>query len=289
MVEPELQRTPEAPRIPPALRNYQDYRHFLRDWFAHKKTLRTGFSYRRLSQVLGLKSPNFFHLVLSGQRNLSPELAKSLAEYLCLSVRERNYFLALVRKETARGEASLAEAEKARRVALRKLITSPMSRMQEEVFTRWYHMLVRELVFVKGFEPSGEYISAKLNRVVSVKEAEESLALLLRTGFLVPGDNGKLKAAEPVLDSGNTVFSRETMQKHHGETLKVWGEHLKELSPAEQELGLLHIPIRSERIPELRARIRRFQDEVIGWLESERDADRVVQLGTYLVPFSGEN
>lgn len=284
MVNLETERLGESkPR--PELKKYQSYRVFLGDWFAHKKSLRPGFSYRRFSVLLGLKSPNFLQLVISGQRNLSPELAAKVAKLMAFSQPERNYFLSLVRKESAATRAEQEEAEKQRRIALRKLLNGPVSQLQEKIFSRWHHMLVRELVFLPDFEPSGEYISAQLSGLITVEEAEESFALLVRGGFLTRDSKGRYRPAEPLVDSGDAVFTHEFMQRHHGETLAVWGKHLEKLDAPNQELGLLHIPIASEKIPELRQRIRRFQDEIIGWLEAEQNPDRLVQLGTYLIPF----
>jgi uncharacterized protein (TIGR02147 family) len=238
--------------------------------------------------MLGLKSPNFLQLVISGQRNLSLEMAARLARLMHLTQPERAYFLSLMQIEIAKGNEAKAEAERDRQIALRKLVSSPLTRLQEKVFSRWHHMLVRELVFLKDFEPSGEYISRHLNGLLSPVEGEESLQLLLKLGFLKHGKNGKLEAAEPVIDTGDSTFTHTCMQKHHGETLVTWGKNLAKLNSAEQELGLLHIPIASEKMPELKTRIRRFQDEIIGWLQSETNADRVVQLGTYLIPFDSE-
>lgn len=275
----------KADRSGPDLKGYQGYRAYMKDWYVFRKGLRPGFSYRRFSQLLGLKSPNFLQLVVSGQRNLSLPLAAKFCRLSHFTAAEQAYFLALVRYEDAGSEKEKSEAEKSRRIALRRLITGPMARDQAEVFSRWHHMLIRELAFLPGFEPSGDYVSRKLNGLITAEEAEESLAMLKRAGFLVVRE-GRLVPAEPVLDSGNSVFTHEQMQRHHGETLVKWGRNLERLDPAQQELGLLHIPIASERIPELKKRIRRFQDEIIGWLESERNPDRVVQLGTYLIPFA---
>lgn len=53
-----------------------------------------------------------------------------------------------------------------------------------------------------------------------------------------------------------------------------------------QELGLINIPINSNKIPELKQKMRQFQDEIIGWLQSEDKPNCVVQLGSYLMPIT---
>ena len=179
--------------------------------------------------MLSLKSPNFLQLVILGERNLSAPLAARLCKLLHLNSDERAYFLALVEAESAGNEKEREEAEKNRRIALRKLLTTPMTLLHERIFSRWYHMLVRELVFLPDFEFSGEYVSRRLNGLISAAEGEESLNLLLKAGFVVyedGPDGGRYRAASPVLDSGDGIFTHELMQKHHGETLATWGWNL---------------------------------------------------------------
>lgn len=283
----ELESTQESsgPKELPLLRRYMSYRSYLRDWYAHKKSTRSSFSFRRFSSLLGLKSPNFMQLVLSGQRNVSSELAVKLCEILKLKGAERSYFLSLVDFEQARSEEEARRAEKLLFSARKKLVTSHIDRVREKVVSDWYHMIVRELVFLPNFEATGEFVARALNHLITVEEGEESLKLLLSTGFLTRDENGKYRAQDVSVDTGDYVFTRAAMEKHHGGTLVAWGKNLARLDPKNQELGLLHIPIDSQKIPELRDRIRRFQDELIGWLCDEPNPDRIVQLGTYMIPF----
>jgi hypothetical protein len=54
-------------------------------------------------------------------------------------------------------------------------------------------------------------------------------------------------------------------------------------------LGLLHIPIHKNKLPEFKRRIRQFQDEIIGWLQDEKEPTQVAQLGTYLIPVTKDS
>lgn len=282
---PKTQKTDELPLV----RNYSSYREFVRDWFNYKKSLRSGFSYRQFSSRLGLRSPNFMQLVLAGERNLSNELAEKLSELMNLKGAQKNYFLALVHFEQAKVPEEKAKFEKLVLAEKRKMVTTQIEKLRVEVLSHWYHMLVRELVFLPNFEASGEFISRALSGLITPEEGEASFQMLLTSGFLKIDENGKYVAADLAVDTGDFVFARSLMQNSHAETLKTWGKNLSKLHPNEQELGILHIPINSEKIPELRARIRRFQDELIGWLCEEKNPDRVVQVGTYLIPFEKIN
>ncbi|RYZ67000.1 MAG: TIGR02147 family protein [Proteobacteria bacterium] len=278
----KAQASVPGPRL---LRSYADYRSYLLDWFEQKKISRPGFSYRRFSEVLGLKSPNFMQLVISGQRGISADVADKLCKQIGLKGAERTYFLSLVERDQAKTEEDRRLADKHLLAARKKLVTSHLDEVKQIVVSEWYHLLVRELVFLPNFKMDGDFVSRSLNGLISESEATKSLQLLVEAGFLVKKEDGAWAAQDVAVDTGDYTFTRASMSKHHGDTLVAWGKNLETLNPKEQELGLLHIPIASEKIPELRDRIRKFQDEIIGWLCEEKAPDRVVQLGTYLIPF----
>ena len=97
--------------------------------------------------------------------------------------------------------------------------------------------------------------------------------------------SGQLRPADPVIDTDDQQMQATLLRDFHADTLKVWSANLEKLAPQEQELGGLNIPVRPEDLPELRRRIRQFQDEIIGWAQSIKDPEQVAQLGTYLLPF----
>lgn len=268
----------------PDILKYRDYRIYLRDVYNFRKHLRPGFSYRQFSQLAGLKSPNYLQLVILGERNLTERTAERIAQALKLRPKEIDYFIALVRLDNAATPEERREAERWQLVAAKRLAAKEIKNVQSEVLSEWYHLLVRELVLFKDFEPSGEYIAKKLNNTISVEEAQQSLALLLRAGFLIEKD-GRYQQADPVLDSGLDLFMHSFMQQFHSGLLKVWSKNLENLGAGQQELGVLNIPIAKDKIPLLREKIRIFQDEIIGLVKDEDNPDCIVQLGTYLLPF----
>lgn len=276
--------------------DYATAKDFVSAWIEHKQSKRTGFSMRQLCARLELKSPNYLKLILDGKRSLTIDLGLKLSNLMALDARQKNYFLSMIEAESA---ASDHESELAERKVLRgrrHLKTEIFNEDRRELVSRWHHLLVRELTFLSDFDFSPDYVVKKLNGQISRDEAARSLELLVEHGLIAKKPRGDTEtrdrdsrdrwySTDKVLDTGNETFAREAMLEHHSETLKVWSEGLANLNPDEQELGLLHIPISSEKLPELRRRIQQFQDELIGWLMTEDKPDRVVQVGTYLIPF----
>ncbi|WP_413586243.1 TIGR02147 family protein [Bdellovibrio sp. HCB274] len=268
----------------PEIARYTCYRAFLRDFFEYKKSLRSGFSYRQFANLVGLKSPNYLQLVIQEKRNLTETTGRRLAEALKLNAKEVSYFEALIRLQNAENDEERTKAQKNVHACLKKLLAQFVQLDASEILNKWYHLLVREMVLLKGFEPSGEYISKKMNGIISVEEAERSLKFLLNSGYLK--NNGETyEQSEPVLDTGIDIFNHDFMQEYHAQTMKAWSTNITQLGYENQELGLLNIPLPKNKLGELQEKIRQFQDEIIGWSQSQKDCDELVQLGTYLMHF----
>jgi uncharacterized protein (TIGR02147 family) len=149
--------------------------------------------------------------------------------------------------------------------------------------TDWHYLLIRELAALPDFEPSGSYVSQKLQNLISPEMCEKALRLLLDTGFLKE-EQGQWKITDPILDTGDTLFMDELIKKYHAKNLKVWSENLDLWNSRDLEMGVLNLSLPASKIPELKNKIRDFQDQILGWLQNESKTDSVVQVGVYMIP-----
>ena len=276
----EVEKVKGLPR--PQISNFKSYREYLSAFFEFKQSLRSGFSFRRFAALVGLKSPNYLQLVIQGQRNLSPATAQALCEALKLSSAETHYFMALVQVESARTSSDSMKAEKELFRALKGLSAKFLDQTEFKILSQWYNLVIRELSFLPDFEPSAEWITEKIGHKITLQQAEEALQFLIEAGYLIFKD-GRYQASDPVLDTGVTIFHHPLMAEYHSKNLRMWSDQLSQggLGGKRQEIGLLNIPMPSSKMDELKAKIRAFQDEIIGWAQDFKDPEEIVQLGTY--------
>src|SRR5512133_1692492 len=76
--------------------DYLDYRAYLRAYYEAAKRRPAGFSFRTFSKRAGLRSPNFFKLVIDGDRNLGKDTVGKFADALGLEGEAREFFADLV-------------------------------------------------------------------------------------------------------------------------------------------------------------------------------------------------
>ena len=267
----------------PLIEKYKDYRKFLSDYYSFKKNHRAGFSFRQFALRAGLKSPNYLQLVMKGERNLSENMADQVAAAMDLTISQKKYFISLVRQENCKTDDELHKAKEEALISLKKLVSKYINKNKEKVLTEWHYLLIRELAALPDFEPTGEYVHSKLKKLVSVQTGEKAIRVLIEAGFLIEEDN-RWKTADPVLDTGDSIFTEAQIKQFHSQNLKVWSENLNLWKSEELELGVLNLSLPASKIPELKNKIRDFQDQILGWLQDEKDSDSVVQLGLYMIP-----
>jgi uncharacterized protein (TIGR02147 family) len=76
--------------------SFDDYRDFLKHHYFESKKNKSAFSYKEFSKAAKIQSPNYFKLVMDGDRNLTINNIHQFANAMALSAGERIYFEALV-------------------------------------------------------------------------------------------------------------------------------------------------------------------------------------------------
>jgi uncharacterized protein (TIGR02147 family) len=273
------------PALPLKVVEYSDYHQLLRDYYSHKKLQNRNFSFRRFAQLAGIKSSNYLLLVMNRQRKLLPATAKAVARAMAMTKPETDYFVALVKMERARSVEEQDQIEKDQRSARKKILTKELPAEKAEYLRSWYCPLVRELAFLPDFKPQPAWVSEKLKGMITADQAEGAIDLLLKLGLWKEVKN-QIIVTDVFLDTGSEEksYGDINITKIHKQNLLAWTALLEDLPKSERELGLLNIPIDEKKIPELKLRIQKFQDEIIGWLQDEKAPTQLVQLGTYMIP-----
>lgn len=99
----------QAPPVLPVLKEagpdvyaYRDYRRFLTDWFAWKKSVQPHYSGALFAKKAGFNSHTLLGMVIRGQRNLSPTSIRAFCRALGFKAQEGTYFEKLVLFNQAR-------------------------------------------------------------------------------------------------------------------------------------------------------------------------------------------
>jgi len=252
------------------------------------------FSQRLLAQELGLrqrKNPSysmrafsrFIELpppvvceVINGKRGIPKYKAEVVAEKLQLSPKKKHEFIQCIRTP----RADLKRLSKVDDEANMKLLLNEENHFK--VISEWEHFAILSLVKTKGFRSKTEWIAERLG--ISIVRADDCVRRLLDLGLLVPGEKGKLTAAQE--DTTTTIdVSSAAIQKGHMEALDIAKERLVSTPVKKRDYSSNTIEIDTKNIERAKVLILEFRRKISKFL-SQGKPDQVYQISMQLFPLS---
>lgn len=269
----------------PDIFGYLDYRTYLRDLCAARKTLNPHFSYRYLSQKLHIKSAGFLSWVLQGKRNLSARLVLAIAQYFKLNAAESTYFESLV-------AFNQAETHDERRHAFDRLL--PMRRGSVKqldadacaFYRTWYYPALRELVAL--FPVSDSTIAeaaARLSPPVKVQEVKEALATMVRLGLLKKSEKEIYERTDQVISSRRNI-PLVALHDYQIDCMDIAKSAFDSFDKSERELSTVTMSIDDDAYLSVLERLAALRREVMEIARSVKKPTRVMQLNLQYFPLT---
>lgn len=265
---------------------YTDYRKFLRDWYQSAK--QSGrLSYRSFAQRAGLKSINFFKFVMDGTRNLTEDSIRKFATGLKLNKQEAEFFrnLVLYNQATAVDEKNGHYAALMRSRKFSRL--KPIEKNQYEYYSDWFHPVVREMVASESWDGTAGWIARRVHPSITTSQAERSIALLERLGFIEKAADGKWRQAETLISTGAELQSH-VVHQYHKMLLDLAKQVMDELPPARRDVSTMTLGVKRERVAEIKNRIQEFRRDILKIVSEDTEPQEVVQLNIQMFPLTQE-
>jgi uncharacterized protein (TIGR02147 family) len=266
---------------------HDDFRTFLRAYYAHKKAQGRGFSLRVFSRTAGLTSSNYLKLVMDGDRNLSPEMAERFAVACGLTGPAAEYFVALVALGQAKGHAERERAYKQLKAFRRFRQVHPLDSVYEAYHAHWFIPAIRELAARRDFRADPKWIASTLMPAISARQATQALNVLRKLGLLVEDESGTLRQAHALVETPDRPLGHHVVRFHRA--MMERAAEAIDLVPREQrEIASLTLCLSDRRMDELKAQLARLRDELLHEYTADADARRVVQVNFQMFPLSIE-
>ncbi len=264
---------------------YSDYRKFIHDYYIYRKTLNKSFTYRNLSSLAGINSSGFYPLIVQGKRNLTKATVKKTAEALSLNPLETEYFANLVWFNQSKSfKMKNAYFDKLIELLQKKDI-HVITEDQHDIFSEWYHTVIRELVVCREFNDDYRKLGTMLKPEITAKQARESVELLLRLGFL-KNENGKFIQTSPVITTGHDLKSHLVIN-YQVKMLKLALEAFDRFGPDDLlSNSSTTFRISKETYELFKLKNRDHRQELLSIANADNGADQVYQLNINMFPVS---
>lgn len=261
----------------PSIYSYSDYRKYLKDVAAEMRGKNRHFSQRVFNRKLGFNSPNFLNLVMLGKRNISFVAVHKLAERLGLDERETKFFEHLVM-------FNQSEVHEERQKHYRRLCHFraflELKRLDHDAylyFSRWYYAAIRELLLMANFREQGEWLAKRLNGLITVEQARDAVALLLRLGLVRRDARNRLVPVDKNIESDDEVQSLSLMNFHREMIGKAF-EALEKTPRTWREIGSATVGIDYKTFHKAKRRLREFRREMLVLLSESERVEAVYQM-----------
>jgi uncharacterized protein (TIGR02147 family) len=264
---------------------YDNYRTFLKDYYEWSKKRNRKFSFRYFAQKAGFSSHNTLRFVIDGQRNLSNESIEKVTRALKLGKAETQFFTHLVQFNQAQtiDEREIYGKELLRSRQYQK--THPLSELQYKYFSKWYFIVVREMVGLREFKEDPEWIAKHIQPQITSSEAREALSVLQRLKLIDRDQKGRLTQTESDLITPDLIASSAKAQIHF-ELLRKAAESIKQVPSDRREIMAITFPTSDETLKKIKQIVWKFRSDLLEVAAEYPTQNSIYQLNIQVFPLA---
>ncbi|MFL5815909.1 MAG: TIGR02147 family protein [Bdellovibrionia bacterium] len=238
----------------------------LEDEFARRSKRNPSYSLRAFAKSLGVHHYTLSR-ILKERRPLTLKMIQKLVSKLKMEPETVQQFLTQSRER----KRKLPHFE-------------PLELDKYQVIHDWYHTAIFELVTVKGFQPTPEWISERLN--ISQPIAASAIDRLFRVGLLTQDKNGKWIQTSANITTTQNDFTTQALRARQKQVLELGIRAVDEISYEMRVQGATTIAMNSKRLPEVRKRVHQFRKQLCSILQKDKERDVVYELVTSFYPMT---
>lgn len=277
----------------PVLRNYLDFRVYLSDWYAFRRTQSKNdlrpYSYGVFSAAADIKSPNYLKMIIEGKRNLSDDMIAKFAKALGLTKELAVEFKALVRfgQCTDPAERNYLLKELADLRMQQQVKTGEINEQAIDKMPNWIGWILYAALDQEGVEFKPEKLRELLRGKATDSEIQEALKNLVRSGdILMDETTGRLQKAAHSTEQREEI-PPALVRKLQSHLMYLGLESLFQDAPSDREFGSLTLALTRTEFEELRFKLRQLRkqthkDQAIRRMTSK--GEQVYQLNLQLFP-----
>lgn len=267
----------------PNIFEYHDSRLFLKDLLNHWREIDKKFSLRYFARVAGFKTHSFLKEVIEGRSRLSDESIEKFAKAFHFSTLETNFFRSLVHLNQA--ESSEKKQAHAREIiqfqAYRKV--HPLREAQLRYLTKWYYVVIRELVLIPDFKEDYDWIAAKTLPAIEPREAKEAVEELIQLGLLMRDSNNQLRQTNQFVGTADEVFST-LVAEFHRQAMKRAADAIDLVAREHRDISSVTFRVSQDTAQKLKEKIQKFRLELMEEAARNLNPDGIYQLNLQLFP-----
>lgn len=262
---------------------YLSYHRFLEDFLATKRSEKEWFSLRWFATKIGVDQGNLVR-VFQGKRHLSDAAVQRLVEYLDLDGRRADYLRTLVQFNKTRSDTKARQLFE-QLMAIAAPDAKVLAPQQYEFYRKWYHTAIYNLMDYYDFRGDYEALSKQIDPAITLTQARESVALLLRLGLLRKRSDGRFIQTHNLISSGEEWRSM-AVHSFQDETLKLALHSLDKHPRDVRDFSTLTMSLAAHDLEKVRTLIQDFRRSLLKLVQESNPADSIYHLNLHFFPMT---
>jgi len=265
----------------PNIFSYTEYRKYLQDAWAERKTRDPRFSHRFIVQRAGFNSSAFFSRLLVGDVNLTPTGALRLAEVFHLNTQETRYFELMVLMDQAKSyEERLYYAD--RLASWRRVPVAALAASKAEFCKDWRAVAILEALEILEHRDDDGRLGALLVPPATADEVRAILVLLEDLELAKRGNDGIWRKTEQFISADEV--DTESVNRFRRDTMDLAREAIDRFDREDRSISTLTATLSKAGFERVRDRLRLLRREILELSRSDDQADRVAQINLQVFP-----
>jgi uncharacterized protein (TIGR02147 family) len=265
---------------------YNNYRHYIRDYYLEKKRTTGYFTYRYFAQRAGFASPVFIKVVIAGKANLSNKSIEKLCQAMDLPLADCEYFKNLVWFN----QAKTAEKKHQFLEKLRDLNQQYSAEVLEtdkyDFYSKWYYSVLREIVPNCDLYDDFAALGALLTPALKKRETKKAVKLLEQLQLLQKQADGSYKQARKLISTGSEVESL-AVRDLHLQMANLAEEAIENIPKKERDISGLTMGMSRNTYKRIIEELKNFRERIIRIIAEDEDTvDQVYRLNLQFFPLS---
>ena len=266
---------------------YYNYRKYLQDYYEYRKSVQRYFSYRSFAKKAGYSSSGFYLDLIRGRKSLTPQMLPKFIAALGLNEREGRYFTLMVDFTHATTAASKQQIFDQMSALLPRTIKT-LTKNQQEYYSKWYYVVVRESLAVLNVNDKNiQELALFLNPKITLPQAKQAIQLLLNLGLIELAEDGYYRSVNKAITNGSEIAPLFVHQ-FQKQMIDLGKEALDRYTTARRNVSTTTMSVSAEGLERIIRKIDMFQKEILDIVQSDSGESMLCELNVQFFPISKE-
>ncbi len=266
-----------------SVKEYLDYRDFLRDYYIETKKTKPFYSLRYIGCKIGV-DPSHLVKIFHRKRHIGNSLIEVFIKHCGLSGSDADYFANLVRFNKSKSDRE-GGIYFEKMLALKGVGARKLEKSQYEFYTKWYHSAILTLLDFYPFTDNYAELAAKLSPPITEARARRSIALLDRLGLIRKNPDGRWELTHKVITTGEHCRSI-AVHAFQEATMRLAVEALHRHPAEKRNISTVTVTIAENKLDRINELIARFRENLLKIAYEETNPDKVYQLNIQFFPLT---